>query len=232
MNGIGIALVPFLVILLIIVLVVGAVKKSINKKIYNHVVPKVFVGYFAVLLICLVLDIFHPLEKGTFQQSYNNSKKLEMERVELLDAAEVGKFNEINPKMLKAEWDAEYDDKQLNLAVQNGDDFNVFVVVKRKEINDGKIEAKYYKSSSSLDSYKINQIEIELSGDTLFLIKPEPVKINFSQFENPFTVNQFTGDRWFQRDTNFVHGQNVIYLQIPKNIQLVDQSNINFQYVN
>jgi hypothetical protein len=232
MNGIGIALVPFLMILLIIALVVGLVKKSINKKIYSHIVPKVFVGYFVVLLFCLVLDIFHPLEKSTFQHIYNNSKELEMERVELLDAAEVGKFNEINPKMLKAEWDAEYDDKQLNLAVQNGDNFNVFVVVERKEINDEKIEVKFYKSTSSADSYKINPIGIELSGDTLFLIKPEPVKVNFSQFENPFTINQFTGDKWFQHDTNFVHGQNVIYLQIPKNLQLVDKSDINFQYVN
>jgi hypothetical protein len=62
-------------------------------------------------------------------------------------------------------------------------------------------------------------------------MNPEKVKIKFSQFQQAFTVNQFTGEKPFRHATHFYGGTSILYLKIPKDLKLIDHSYINYQFI-
>jgi hypothetical protein len=73
---------------------------------------------------------------------------------------------------------------------------------------------------------------LTLTGDSLTIKNSKASNLAFTQFSNPFSVSQFTGEAsLFDHDTDITHGQSILYLRIPKDLELHDQSNQDIQFV-
>ncbi|WP_066069100.1 hypothetical protein [Neobacillus soli] len=231
---------PFLIILVIVIVAFMAIfmKKSVNKKgkyVYSNRVRWIVGGYLAVLLICAGIDMVHPF-KGMADLKKVNTEKLNKESTDLYDAAVAGRIDTVDSKYIDKKWDLSFEDQKLNIAVENDEYFYTQIFVDRKNSNDDKIEAIFYKTRASANGMDITKlthpIRLELAGNTLFLKNPKKVKLEFTTFNNVFTVNQFTGeDSLFSHHSEFSGGQSILYLRIPKDLQLIDKSNLNLEYV-
>ncbi len=59
----------------------------------------------------------------------------------------------------------------------------------------------------------------------------ENLTLEFTQFQQAFPINQFTGKSGFSHSHNFYEGISVLYLKVPKDLKINAQSELNVQYV-
>ncbi|NHC40389.1 hypothetical protein G6549_10435 [Bacillus sp. MM2020_1] len=237
-----VAFIPILIILFIVIIisafVVKILKRSVNKKgkyLYSNRVRWIFGGYISLLLICGIVVAVTP-DKSTTDLETVNIKELEKENIALINAAEAGKIDTIGSKYINKKWQLDYPEQKLNVVVENGEFLSTQIFVERKNTNDHKIEAVAYKTRSSVNDMDItkltNPLRLKLVGKTLSLMNPTKVKLEFSMFNNVFAVNQFTGeDSLFEHHSSFSDGQSILYMRIPKDLELIDKSNIYIQFV-
>jgi hypothetical protein len=233
---------PILITLVIAIGIIASVikisKGTVNRKgkyVYSNRVRLIFGGYLAILLICLGLDTVLPVNEVS-EWEIVNQKELEKESLDLYEAAIEGRIDTVDRSFISKEWNLDYPNSLLNVVIANDEFINSQIVVERKETNDSKIEAVFYRTRSSMNEMDITEmvkpLQLEMAGDTLKLLNPEKAKIEFYQFENVFSTNQFTGgDSLFEHHTNFFEGQSILYLRIPKDLELTAQSNLLIQYV-
>jgi len=209
-------------------------KGTKSKNYYSKKVSWFLGGYIALLVFCMVLVTALP-NRDMVQRKMVKEGDLEKESTALYNSALEGKIDKTGKKYLTKRWSFEYQDRKLNIAVENHESFNTGIVVERKNTNDNKIEAVYYKSRSSINGIevtgRIKPIDIKLARNTLTITKQSMVKIQFSQFENVFSINQFTGGKMFYHESNFYEGQSILYLRIPKKLELNNQSEMNLELV-
>ena len=228
-------LVPFLIIFIIIFAIVRFMRSGRVKKILlGRRLRWMLGGYVAILLICTGVSPLLPDEIVTYK-IISNSHDLDKESTELYEAAIEGNTAKIDDKFINKTWSLRFEEQELNIATENDELINSAVIVERKPTNDGKIEALHYKTRSGVNNMEITELEnplrIELNENTLTIMNPEKVKLKFSQFQQAFTVNQFTGEKPFRHSTRFYGGTSILYLKIPKDLKLIDNSNINYQFV-
>jgi hypothetical protein len=231
-------LLTLVIAITIIALVVKITKSSVNKKgkyVNSNLVRLVFGGYIAILLICLGLDVVLPANEVNDREIVDN-KELEKESLELYEAAVEGRIDKVDHSFIRKEWNLDYQNSLLNVEIQNEEFLNSQIIVERKETSDDTIEAILYGTRSSVNNIeitkKLNPIQLEMAGDKLTLINPKKVKFEFYQFENVFSTNQFTeGESLFEHHSNFFEGHSILYLKIPKDLELIAQSNLEIQYV-
>lgn len=230
-------------LILLIVLVVGTAflvikwtnpNKNRHKFSYVKRVQWIFGGYAIILLIGASAASFVP-EKMVNLGKKVDMKALEKESSALNVAALEGKIDQLDSKWKRKAWSFDYHEKMLNIADPNDRAGNVMIVAERKSINDDQIEASYYQTRAALNAREITSgtltppIDVELDGNQL-TIQQKTRKLNDSQFTNVFPIRQFTGEKWFEQDPLFTDGQSILYLQIPKDLHLNPQENLNFEY--
>lgn len=237
-----VAFIPILIILFIVIIisafVVKIMKRSVNKNrkyLYSNRIRWIFGGYILLLLICGIVVTVTP-EKSTPNLKIANIKELENESIALNNAAAAGKIEIIDSKYIDKKWDLDYPDYKLNVVVENGEFLSTQIFVERKDTNDHKVEAVTYKTRSSVNDMDItmltNPLRLKLAGKTLSLMNPKKAKLEFSMFNKVFTVNQFTGeDSVFEHHSSFSKGQSILYMRIPKDLELIDKSELNIQFV-
>jgi hypothetical protein len=229
-------LLPFLLILMIIYAFVRVMNSGrMKKRILGSRLRWMLGGYAAILLICTGVSPLLPDNKEINYKILNDTQDLDKESIELYEAASEGNIDSIDNKFLNKKWSFDYVGQELAIATENDELISTAIIVERKTTNDGKIEALHYKTRSAVNNMEITEIEnplrIELNENTLTIMNPEKVQLKFSQFQQAFTVNQFTGEKPFSRATHFYGGTSILYLKIPKNLKLIDQSNINYQFI-
>jgi hypothetical protein len=224
-------LITFIIVSIFIVLIVR-ITKGKAKYIYGKRIHWILGGYVTILLICFILDTLNP-SKEMADLKRLHGKDLMKENTQLYNAAVEGKIDKVGDKYIDKKWNFNFNGEKLNLVAENGGSFDTQIVVERKKTNDGKIDAAYYKARSSINDMEITNmtypIGVKLMGDTLMLANQKEVKIKFSQFENVFSIKQFSGENWFSHHSDFTEGQSVLYLRIPKNLELINQSEINLE---
>ncbi|TDL63459.1 hypothetical protein E2R56_27440 [Rhodococcus qingshengii] len=228
-------LVPFLIIFIIILAIVRILRSGRMKKILQGSRLRwMLAGYVAILLICTGVSPLLPDEEVTYK-IINNSQDIDKESTELYEAAIEGNIDKIDNKYINKRWSLGYEEQELIIATENDELISTAVIVERKTVNDGKIEALHFKTRSGVNNMEITELEkpirIELNENTLTIKNPEKVKLKFSQFQQAFTVNQFTGEKPFRHATMFYGGTSILYLKIPKDLKLVDKSNLNYQFI-
>lgn len=228
-------LLPFLIIFIIILGIVRILKSGRMKKVLQGSRLRWMLGgYVAILLICTGVSPLLPDEEVTYK-IINNSQDIDKESTELYEAAIEGNIDKIDNKYINKRWTLGYEEQELNIATENDELISTAVMVERKTVNDGKIEALHFKTRSGVNNMEITELEkpirIELNENTLTIKNPEKVKLKFSQFQQAFTVNQFTGEKPFRHATHFYGGTSILYLKIPKDLKLVDKSNLNYQFI-
>jgi len=231
-----------IVVVLILFVIVGGVLWLVTKLLnsnnvhkrgryaYTRRVRMVFGGYLAILIVSLLLNTLLPV-KGLNQLEKVDRKELTSEGIVLYDDALAGQVDE---KFLREKWNFDYKGEKLSIASSTATYQSAPIVVERKEQNDGKIEAGFYMTKSSMNGLDITQYvqlpELDLIRDKLLLSNSPINEIRFSQFTNVFAVRQFTGDRLFSHNSTFEEGQWIFYLKVPKDLKL-ETSGLSLQYV-
>lgn len=197
-----------------------------------------FGGYVVILLIGFAAAVFVPdpfvPDQGITAGDKLDSKVLQKEDSDLQVAALEGKIDQFDSKWKKKEFNFAYQGKLLNIVVPNNESSDVLIVADRKGTNDDQIEASYYKTRATMNDREITrmlpQIDVKLVENQL-TIQQEKNTLKYSQFMNVFPIRQFTGDSMYEHSASFSGGQSIIYLRIPKDLQLNPQENLNFEYV-
>lgn len=231
-----ILILPFLIILIIIYAFVRVMNSGrMKKRILGSRLRWMLGGYIAILLICTGVSPLLPDDKEVKYKIINDSRDLDKESTKLYEDAIEGNIDRIDNKFINKKWNLDYEEQELTIATENDELISTAIIVERKTTNDGKIEAIHYKTRSTVNNMEITELEnplrIELNENTLSIKNPEKVVLKFSQFQQAFTVNQFTGEKPFSRATHFYGGTSILYLKIPKDLKLIDQSNINYQFI-
>ncbi|HEY2420123.1 MAG TPA: hypothetical protein VGI04_01825 [Neobacillus sp.] len=230
-------LIPILFVVGMVYFGAKLMNKTVNRNgnySYGNRVLRIFVGYLAILLLCVVLDMVLPA-KGMPDWKVVRTIELEKESEDLYYAALEGRIDKVDHKFIVKKWSFDYHNQQLNIEVPNNEALNIQVMIEKKKTNDDKIEAVFYRTRSSMNDKDISgiakPISLELNKDLLTLLPPQRGAVKFTEFTNAFPVKQFTGEKKFFDSTNFFDGQSILYLRIPKDLQLVDQSNLNIEFV-
>lgn len=229
-------LLPFLIIIMIIYAFVRVMNSGrMKKNLLGSRLRWMLGGYVAVLLICTGVSPLLPDNREVNYKIISDGQDLEKESIGLYDAAIEGKIEKIDKKFINKVWSFGYEGQDLMISTENDELISTAIIVERKTTNDGKIEAVHYKTRSGVNNIEITDLEkplrIELNESALTIMNPEKVQLKFSQFQQAFTVNQFTGEKPFSRATHFYGGTSILYLKIPKDLELVDKSGINYQFI-
>ncbi|MDR7238474.1 hypothetical protein [Neobacillus drentensis] len=233
---------PILIILFIVIMIsmfmFKIMKKTVNKKgkySYGNRVRWIVAGYISLLLICgMVVTFSSAKNRADFKTI--NIDELDKESAALDNAAVAGKIDTVDKKYIEKKWSFDYQDQKLNVVLVNGEFLNTQIFVERKKTNDHKIEAISYRTRSSVNemdiSKRINPTRLELAEGTLSLRNPKKTTLEFSVFNHVFAVNQFTGgDSLFSHHSSFYDGQSILYMRIPKDLELINKSDLNIQFV-
>jgi hypothetical protein len=228
-----------IVLLAIVASVVGFRKGTANsqrKSMRSNRVRWVVGGYLAVLLACTVLVTVNPGKEMAADGKMIPIEDQENENLNFYESAEAGIIDTVDSKFINKKWELSYPDQKLNVALVNAEFLETQIFVERKKTNDGQIEAVYYKTRTSVNGMDItkmtNPISLKLAGNTLSLRNPKKITLEFSMFNHAFTVRQFTGgDSLFERHSYTYEGGSILYMRIPKDLELIYKENLNLQFV-
>jgi hypothetical protein len=229
--------VPIVIVVIMVIaitsLLVNLTKRSSKVLLSGSRIRWMFVGYLSILLICSGLSPLLPKGEITYQKV--DADQLERDSTELYEAAIQGKIENVDSKYMVKTRNFDYPEKQLNIEVDNEDFLSTSIFVERKTINDGKIEALHYQTGSGLNDMAISDLMqplgINIDKNTLRLENPEKIKLEFSQFQQAFPISQFTGKGDFGDTNNFIDGTSILYLKIPKDLELNTTNEIALEYV-
>lgn len=218
---------------IIIRVMYGAVNKRGNHS-YVKRTMGIFAGYAAILIICMLVNFVIP-GKGTADLKQADEKELDRISQELYDAALAGRMDQVDKSFLQKTWSFDYREPKLEFLVNSENYVNVSVFVERKAVDDGRIEAGFYQNGLNIDNININELQdsprLELEDDQLVIMKPIKTKLKFSKFGSVFSVNQFTGETSLGSGS-ISTGPNILYIKIPKNLELTAQNDLDIQFVN
>lgn len=185
--------------------------------------------YVAILLLAMVLVPFVS-DKA---QSLEGVQKVNEEgaMAETYTKLRNGEIDQINPKNLVGENHFDYQNQTLRIESSNENTPQIFV--ERKTTEDGGIDAFVYSTGFLIDGYdfsdKLKSYILELADDTLTLHSPGQQNIDISITNAPFPVRQFTSESSLH--SSFSGGDQIIYLRIPKDVEVVNDERVYLEYV-
>ena len=225
-----------LIIILIAAVIFCIIKFSAGSKrrsyISSYRAGRILGGYVVILLICtLVVSIFTPSDGAEMKTVH--IKDVEKQSEELQEAIAEGKLNQLNPRFIGKKWSFHYTEQKLLVETENTLDTQI--IVERKDSNEDNIDVVYYRSKSTMNNTDITSLKnmprMILEGNTLTIKKPKKFKMDFYQFQNPFPVAQFNNEHLFSHNTSFYGGSTVLYLHIPKDLEIIDKTNRSMEFV-
>ncbi|MBS4179028.1 hypothetical protein [Lederbergia citrea] len=230
------AIIPLLIIIAIVVLpsilIMQGVNSS-NKRIKSKRLIKTILGcYLAILLLSIALYGLLPTKAS--QVVVVKEKEADQITDHLYTDIFNGKIQKVDLTFIKDKWTLDYKGEKLKI-VQTEGFFEGTIVVERKLENDGEIEGTYYASTivGGIDVTKeIEPVRVRLVGSKLELAgMPETVNLEYAISKKEFIVNQFTGESFVQSDSDAYRDFQVLYLRIPRNLDLIDEQDMPIHYV-
>ncbi|PTY78023.1 hypothetical protein B5V89_11140 [Heyndrickxia sporothermodurans] len=201
-----------------------------NKRIFWMVI-----SYMLILILAAGIYAFIP-QKHTPAKVYIDDAEYDKISNHLYDAINTGNIEQIDPSFISSKWEKKYTGKQLKIVAPEPDDITPTIIVERKTTDDKLIEGIFYKTKSYVDSIdvteKVPSDQLKWSNNTLTLIPPKPVKLNFALFHKDMTLKQFTEEPSLRDDDfNSSFGFQILYLRIPKDLKIIESEEIGIQYV-
>lgn len=212
-------------LILVSVLIVAFKVLILSSKTYRHkrIVKSLLLLYVVVIIASVFIYELLP------EKSNSNIRIVEANEENPFNKAEV--ILDDRPQYddyIKSAWEFNYDKEELHLRVVEGS-FNGPIVLERKTVNDGLVEAKYY-ASVVMDQVDVTQelhsLDVKLENDTIQLIGSSGVRLyNYNIYQKEFTITQFTSES----DSILDHSSTKIdylYLKIPKDLKLINHTNM------
>ncbi|MBU8879951.1 hypothetical protein BGM26_13280 [Bacillus sp. FJAT-29790] len=223
-------IVTLLPLALIISLIIFLTAKSRRKFVTVKITHWLLMIYVGVLLISMVAAPFMT-EGVLISREKVQEKDIDTVSNDLYNSLSEGKLDEIDRKYLLSENSFDYQNPTLK--VFSHYDYGLQVFVERKTSDDGKIEAYYYTGNLIINgmdfSDKLEPSRFQMNGNTFTIWPPEETHIKISMIKKEFTITQFNGEPGIGNMVS--HAPSIAYLRIPKNLELIDESDISLQYV-
>ncbi len=236
---VGSSLIIFFLLLVLVGLITYIKRKG--EKVYHKKLRWILVGYIAILLVSFIF--VHMLPKDDFLggeivwQNGLSVNDQEREFQEFYDAAREGRLDQLESAYMQGQWNFEYNGEQLEIVAVDKEEPNAWVIVKNKNIDDGLIEVTGYTGRSIINGIdytdKIKPPEVVLEGNQLKIANPEITEIELARFDREFTIKQFLpggrSNNAYRSSGVYIHGGSpVLYIQIPKNVQVDENTNLHF----
>lgn len=153
----------------------------------------------------------------------------------LFEAAMEGRPEQVAGIQIIKKWEFEFAGSQLTIDSDKNEYAHVTVFVKRKEMNDGKIEAFNYATRTIIQridvSDGIKPPILALEGTRLTLKEPEEYRLEIARFQREFLTNKILLARSqpeapSDHFSNNVFGASMLYVLIPLDVEVISHGGI------
>ncbi|MFC0472549.1 hypothetical protein ACFFHM_19200 [Halalkalibacter kiskunsagensis] len=230
-------LILFIIVAIIVVSITLFLRKSIKIKttFFNGNGTKwLLVGYLIVLIASFFIYQTIAIDKVANEPNLTHEEFDELYAT-FQEAARNGTLDSLEESFVVEDWRIEYEEPTIHLNTRNNNHMGVSMFAERKETNDGEIEVYYYTSQSSVEGIditeEISRINLEVEGETMMFMRPTPVDLRFAKFTKEFTITQFTGERQTFDQHFTAMAPEILYLKIPKDLEIVDYADFYIQEV-
>jgi len=217
---------PFLIWLIIIIGVILAItwlnRWNVARKGYW-----LLGGYVTILLISVVVYYFIPAEANEVKSNSGNKFTLSGVLYE-------GRTIDSVVKYLKKEWEFDYHETSIYLDYEGDLQDVLSIAVARTD--EEKIKAAFYQTpfivSGKDISEQINPMDVRLNKHEL-IIEASMTELEYTTFSKGFPVGQFTEkrDEWSSW-VDLESGEQLLYLQIPRQVEITAGPNVHVEYLN
>ncbi|MCD8508867.1 MAG: hypothetical protein LRY73_02545 [Bacillus sp. (in: Bacteria)] len=225
-----ITLLPLLILLVFVSL-------FLLKRITHGTVLKLVFGVYCLVLIgALLVYYFIPEENLLVVEEGRGQYSEEDEAFSMAfhDAAIDGTLGELDGVYLQKQWSFDVTTDQLKF-VQGYS--HVWTVVDKKEEADGEVEAFLYTTAHEFQGIdfteKLVPVELQLENHLLTIEEPDvdQTRIRVAGFKREFVIWPFLEygkNPWGQFNHVYMSGNQVLYLQIPSNVELSSDQHVTF----
>lgn len=197
--------------------------KKVNSKGKFGLNKFIIIGYFSLLIACVVIYEIIPKETNVEKLSQEELIQLQTENNSFQKSLLKLEENKLNNKFLKEELSHEISGNTLSFGYIGNDPYSTRVVVEWMDTTDQKIEGKVYRTNINvygidLDK-KIPLHNVEWTGNELVIHEFSAQELTFDQFSNKlYSFKQILNDD----EIRMVRGQTYIHLKVSKHIEVVD----------
>jgi hypothetical protein len=227
---------PFsvLITIFLIIIGIGGILYWLNSRLKHFF--KIKSTHWLILMYAFILlaaSVVAPFVSTKTTEFTVQGPQEEAETVvdELTEMVRNRQLEKIDEKYISAEHSFEGVEQQTLRLTSNLENWS-HIYVDRKDVNDGKIEAVIYQPSLIIDGADFSEVlepyEIKLEGDKL-TIHSNQQAVNMAIMHSPFPVRQLTNVSMMHHSSS--GGDQLIYLQIPRDLELEDAENLFVRYV-
>lgn len=209
----------------------GLAKKKMTKRrvLSRKTVRGLMIGYGVILVVATVVYYLLPNTQVSSPSPFSNQTPTDMFSMSSLTQLEHS--NEVIKNGQKV-----YKYIGSTLKLTDNEQEAIPVLIERKATNDHTIDVYHFTQRTIVNQVDITQQlpspKINLHGVVLQVSQPKKVNLKFATFDPEFTITQFFGGSIFHRNgINYQMGQKLLYLRIPKNLQIIKDKNIMIKYV-
>lgn len=189
----------------------------------------IFFTYIGVLILATALVPFVKTSAPNFTGM--KQEDIDQAMSEFYQYLMKGKIDRIDDNHLIEEIMFE-DFQSQTLRIESKSEFVNTVYVERMDRADAKIKAFIYSPGIIVDgvdlSEKLVPYKLQLADETLKIISPQQ-HIQISIQKPSFPLRPLTGETLL--NSSFISGDQAIYLQIPKDLQIIADNNTYIEYV-
>lgn len=220
----------FLTLLIMIIFIIAIVLISRKAAFIKNVNVVLSVYLFILFVSAIVYFILPKSESGQgVEQQYAGTDQI-------LSEIYAGNVDQVEEYVIDTQ-SFEYQGQELKL--EESDDMWLYgVVIERKAEEDGIIEVRQLNTGMYLNnvniSDKINPVNFRVTNDALVLQNPAPTNVEMTFYKKEFPITQFTsGNNEIQEnhDDSYDIGYNIIYLRIPSNVLVKNETPFTVTYV-
>lgn len=197
-------------------------------------------GYFALLVAGSIL-LYVLAGVVTTQETILDSSSIEQIRKTdqaFYDAAINGYIAQAEGVVFQGSKSFDYPHNKLTLTTPEPGQLDLWIVIERKASDDHKVDVSHYATRSLLGSLEVTDrippVQLELSGESLWLAKPDAWQLKLAQFRQEFTIRQFAtedGAGLASLGGSAVLGHRAVYLQVPPDLEIIDETLAGLIYV-
>lgn len=227
---------PFtlLIILALIIIGIGGVLFWLNTRLKHFF--KIKITHWLILIYTFVLlaaaAVVPFIEKDVRELNAQEQQNEEKTVSELGEKLTRGQTEQIDKKYILTEERFEGFKSQTLTITSNLENWS-YLYVERKEGNDGTIEVITFQQPFLVNGADFSELweppEIQLQDNRL-LISSNQQSLDISIMHSPFPVRQLTNVSMLQHTSS--GGEQLIYLKIPRDLELKADESLYLQYVN
>jgi hypothetical protein len=227
--------IPVIILLSIAVLFATLIKKTTTAKpkyVSGRRTKWILGGYAIILLLAMFVYYVMPTDSYTYVDL--SRVEAHMERENRFKEVTEGNIDQVLQDYKHKQWEFTYGNPQLKLDFPNGFD-GMTIFIERKHASDDKMKVIILKPRTIADgidlSDKIPFPKVEQDGMLLRILEPEQIEIKLAKFSKEFTITQFTSEDERYDDMGFFGFERIVYLQIPKNVEISNEEILPIHYV-